>query len=242
MKILIAMPTATWSIPSEMDDYFHAIEYPEWCKIWKFKVKKKEICLARNQYLVMAIRDNYDYIWFLDDDNVPNQLNALEILLSYKKDIICWLVPTRERINGVFNLCIYDKKLNDYGMHSYEPRKTTPTEELTSVSACGMWCVLVSRNCFEKLYRKYQACPFEMRNMRYYLEDKFIKSEDDLRHQHVDTKIKYCRFVSESILFSERAKKEWFEIFATNKVTCNHIWENEIINIDFHCDTLNNQK
>ena len=51
-------------------------------------IDRMPIMLARNNYLKTAIRQDFDYIRFLDDDNPPETSDALEILLSYDKKII----------------------------------------------------------------------------------------------------------------------------------------------------------
>jgi Asp-tRNA(Asn)/Glu-tRNA(Gln) amidotransferase B subunit len=66
---------------------------------------------ARNHFLQRAKEENFDYVMFIDDDNPPNQLDAIprlyKVMQETKAKVVTGLVRLR---NDTKKLNIYKKK------------------------------------------------------------------------------------------------------------------------------------
>lgn len=61
---------------------------------------------ARNYMIDEALAKDYDYIWFMDDDNIPENADTLKILVDMDVDIATGIYTTRV---GEKELILYRK-------------------------------------------------------------------------------------------------------------------------------------
>ena len=69
-----------WSIPASMVKYLFTMEIPWNVSVSLSTPERMPVMLARNEIIKQAVVWWYDYILFLDDDNVPEQKNILSLL------------------------------------------------------------------------------------------------------------------------------------------------------------------
>lgn len=236
MKIYIAIPSWTWNIPTQMVSLLLALQKTTKHDLYTVFISRFSIDQARNRFFEDFLKTDCDYFLALDDDNPPENLNFLDKLLEANKPIISWLVPSRTPIaDWTHFLCIFTERYKPSGEHEYKQYVNIPEwPEVFEISNCGMWCVLMKREVIEAMKEYERSC--ESRMVWYYFED---DTKQWLRDEQVDyTKIRdwmfrFKRYMSEDLLFFERAK-EWFKIYAHKWVKCQHIGNNEIIEVGKH--------
>jgi hypothetical protein len=234
-KILLAMPSIEGKIPKETVRALLQLQVPEWYSIDHWFTARTLIHQARNAYLQLAMDKWYDYIFFLDDDN-PCPSDTLYRLLRHNQDIVTWLVPSRtHNKNWTRLLNIFKSQIHPHWHIEYlQYEKISRKYELIEIENCGTGCVLISRNVIEALYNKYHTMPFEFRTYRY-KKPQEEHTEEIKQEQINDLDIDintYTRSISEDLLFFERAKKEWFKIYADCTIKCEHIGEHYISKVD----------
>ncbi len=102
----------------------------------------------RNEVVRQALeRDDWDYLWFIDDDIIP-PLGTIQRLVEAGKDIIAAPYHALQWASeGVPRLSWAVTQRNDDG----SPKKVSLGEELTQVHGCGMGCTLIHRPVFESI-------------------------------------------------------------------------------------------
>jgi GT2 family glycosyltransferase len=50
---------------------------------------------ARNFMIMDALKEDYDYIWFMDDDNIPENPKTLDIMIDMCEDIVTGIYTSR---------------------------------------------------------------------------------------------------------------------------------------------------
>ena len=94
MNITLAMPTLG-SIDTRMAVFLYALLKTSKHQISICHTNRAEIATARNELIKDFLRSDSDYLWFLDDDNIPESIDCLNKLLEARKPIISALVPSR---------------------------------------------------------------------------------------------------------------------------------------------------
>lgn len=194
-------------------------------------VERQPIQYARNQLIEKAVLWGYDYLWFVDDDNPPNN-DVLQKLLEADKSIVSAVVPLRygDGDNDILNIFVETEtwaSINVTDLREFD-------EQVIKVHNAGTGCILVRRDALQDLYRKtkWHCCNFERWN--YVWNKKTEKAElyvdqdkqDWREHTYVadwDGNInKIGKNVSEDLVMFETLKGLWHEIYCDITATCYH--------------------
>lgn len=244
-RVLLFMPTISWEIPVSMVNFLLSMN-KSWCELTFRTSSRLLIHSARNIAVESCIKENFDYLLFLDDDNPPTHTDFLQRLLSHDVDIVSWVYRQRTDSKKL-SICKWEIQ-PETGMMRYVPYENLKTkwQDLMQVENTGCWCVLIKREVCEALYNKYLQRPFENRVINYYktksmqpTDMKFM--EDNIQNivtvePHIDEDswekmIFQARELSEDYLFFERARQLWFKVYADPLVKCRHIWPHTILEV-----------
>jgi hypothetical protein len=211
--VLIGMPSYSGFIPSSMMQSMLQLHKPVPCGF--MIIERQRIDKARNAIVMEALRNNFDYLFFVDDDN-PIPEDTLERFLDDDKDIVAAPILSRNPDGkGNYPLCAFysrEVKIGKQKVNLYDSvEKFKDKGPLHRVDAVGTGCLLIKRKVLEKLNKKYQEKIFEFGD---------IKFEEKIK---VDGKDFDRRTMSEDCEFSERAVKEGFEIWIDDRVRPYHI-------------------
>lgn len=111
--------------------------------------------VARNAYLDIAYQENFDYLFWLDDDN-PVQTDAILKLMNAGKDIVGVCIPQRRKDQfGAHSLNMFTIKSRVGNIIEYEKFKTIPQDTLIEVDALATSCMLLNRHAIEKMYERF---------------------------------------------------------------------------------------
>lgn len=235
MKVLLAMPTINWIKDTykkykEMQYFINNMKPIPWVEVIHSTTTRVLIHAARNHFLEKMLKDKYNFIRFLDDDNPPDQLDSLQIMLGkiaqYKCDVVSWLVRLRNDYKKLnISKVINDKKI-------WNKPRFIPYEKLKKdkfVNSCWCACVLMTNHICYDMLNTFKR-PFENKVTEY------LKMKDWTRQELNYNLLNYIKEVdrededhrmiywhSEDHLFCERARKKWYKILATPDVTCTHI-------------------
>lgn len=211
-SILIGMPNGSGVVPLPMVQSLLQLEKTMPCGF--LAVERQRVDKARNYIVVEALKGNFDYVFFLDDDN-PVPPETLRLMLEDDKDIVTVPILSRNPDEkGVHHLCsFYADELDT----SIGPLKLyTPITEfkeegpLHEIDATGTGCLLVKIEVLKTLFPIYQDCIFEFGDLRF---DKVKKNG-----------IEYDRrTMSEDCEFSERAINAGFKIFLDERIRPYHL-------------------
>jgi glycosyltransferase involved in cell wall biosynthesis len=94
MKISVAMPTMG-TIPTQMAVFLYALLKTSKHDITIVHTNRADIAHARNTLIKDFLSSDCDYLLFLDDDNPPESVDAIDKLIEARKPIISGLIPTR---------------------------------------------------------------------------------------------------------------------------------------------------
>lgn len=233
-KVLIAMPTIDWKIPVDTVETLVTVD-TSWIEVWYWFTKRSIVFDARNRLVWDAVEYWYDYILFMDDDNpVLTWNNFLKLMLEDISlpwvDIVTGLYKSRT-IKDILNVYeIWKDKKTD--MYDYIPLKEVDWEWIKKVANCWCWCVLIKREVFETLYNKYYQTPFEYKRVEYLKRwEEYVEFNwKAIQYLERENSI-YVKPLSEDLLFFERAVKEWFSIYADERIRCGHIWIPQMITV-----------
>uniref|UniRef100_A0A6M3L5V0 Putative methyltransferase n=1 Tax=viral metagenome TaxID=1070528 RepID=A0A6M3L5V0_9ZZZZ len=160
-----------------------------------------------------ALKQGYDYLFFVDDDN-PIPRDTLIKFLEDDKDVVCAPIPKRlPDADGAHALCAFYGHLHK-DLRIYEPIKSFREEGyLHKIDACGMGCTLIKREVLEAVNKKYPNSPFQQGNLISFEEhDKVIDRSKGLK-----------RTLSEDLEFSERVVDAGFEIWLDDRIRPLHL-------------------
>jgi len=149
-RILIAIPTVIDLVNYQCLQSIYKIKIPEDYSIDIEYFLGYGTALARNKAACMAIDQFYDYILYIDSDQIVPE-DALEKLLKCNKDISAgWSIPstTLTDRSNIFN---YDK---DNGRYNVIKLKDFPSG-IIEVDAVGFACVLIRTEIFKALNYPY---------------------------------------------------------------------------------------
>lgn len=215
MKTLVFIPTYSWKVHAKLLKHVQQRD----CKI--VTATRTIIDKARNIALEFTVKDNYDYLLFLDDDVIPS-VWRIEQLTSHKKDMVTGLYRLRQEWNPLAAYNITGEWLGDF-----TPLEEPP-KELTKIDAAWAGLVAISNKVCKFMLDNYHT-PFEMWNKEYYKSESWelvefcfknlIKHRPKLPHE-----LRHRR-IWEDMLFFRRAKFHWFQLWVDPKVTGDHIQE-----------------
>ena len=120
-----------------------------------FESAIKRIIISRNLLREYTIKNNYDYLFSLEQDVIPNK-DALTKLISHNKEIVSGIYFVHNIIDGK-RMLIPQIFIELPNKTSNLPDMRWLTEEefnsngLIKIVSCGMGCVLIHRNVLEKI-------------------------------------------------------------------------------------------
>lgn len=211
--ILIGMPSGSGLIPTTVVQSLLQLHKPYACGF--MTVERQRIDKARNYIAMEALKQGFDYLLFVDDDN-PIPPDTLEKLIEDDKDIVTVPILSRNASpDGVHKLCsmyaeevIVDKK----PLKLYSPiTKFRDEGHLHKVDATGTGCILIKREVLETLFKTYRDDIFEFGDIRFKKKIKVNGVEYDRRT------------MSEDAEFSERAIAAGFEIWLDDRIRPLHL-------------------
>lgn len=214
-KVLIAMPCASGHIPTIMLRSLMKLEKPI---DWDFAtVDRIRIDMARNELAKEALRREFDYLFFVDDDN-PIPPDALSKFLEDDKDIvIAPIIRRRKDVNGNYPLCAFyaeDWDIDGGKLKMYQSIVNFRDEGyLHKIDAGGTGCMLIKREVLEALEGKYGYNIFAFEDIIF--KNPFTK----------DNVIYDSRKMGEDGVFSERAINAGFEMWLDERIRPIHIHE-----------------
>jgi len=211
MKILLGMPSYGGNFPSIMLHTAFNLIRP--CPIGLMTPDRKPIDHARNMIATVALEQDYDYLFFIDDDN-PVPRDTLIKFLEDDKDIVTAPILKREPDeDGSYPLCAFygrmegDIRLYDSITEFWDPGP------LHRIALCGMGCTLIKRKVLEAVNAKYPGCPFQRGNLIHFEKtDTIIDRTKGLK-----------RTTSEDLEFCERANDEGFEVWLDDRIRPLHL-------------------
>jgi len=203
------MPSYSGMIPATMVQSLLQLHKPYPCAF--MIIERQRIDKARNAIAMEALRGDFDYLFFVDDDN-PIPPDTLEKFIEDDKDIVIAPILGRNpNEKGVHPLCAFYKKEVE-GIYLYENIKEFRDEGyLHRIDAAGTGAMLIKREVLRKLNKKYQERIFEFGEIR------FSKKIE------IDGKEYDRRTMSEDCEFSERAINEGFEIWLDERIRPLHM-------------------
>lgn len=226
-KILIWIPSFDWKLAEWLGEYIDNIKL-DWYIIDKVIAKRTLVNRARNNIILKAVNEWYDYILFMDDDNVPENPKILEILMDMNVDIATWVYLSRiwER-----KFILYDRVSDKEWRYKQIEKIDWSKWPILEVWATWWWYLLVKIKVFKKLMEKYSYHQFEDKITYFYEWVEYICDRPLLDI----TKVSRCKMWWD-VTFCDRATTEWFKIFANLRCPLLHIWDWEIIQVtdDFY--------
>lgn len=216
--VLIGVPSGSGVMPTMMVQSLLSLHKP--MPAGFITVERQRVDKARNAIAMEALKNNFDYLMFIDDDN-PVPPETLEVMLSDDKDIVTVPILSRNpNKDGSHNLCSFyaeEVKTSVGKLRLYYPIKEFKDEApLHRVDATGTGCVLIKRRVLEVLFDKYQDNIFEFGDIRF--KKQKIKGIEYDR-----------RTMSEDCEFSERAVDAGFEIWLDDRIRPVHISGNRYV-------------
>lgn len=222
-QVCIGMPSANW-LNVNMASFLYQVVRAYDVNI--LHTQRTEICSARNKIINEFLQTDSDYLLFLDDDNIPENLSFLESLIEADKDIISGLVPSRlPDHTWAHRLCVFDEETKQTGQHVYKQLYKIPDgDEIQEIVNFWMWCVLIKREVLEAMSANHTR-PCEMRDVRYYKVDWHNIADYEIDPYWIpEWTLRYKRYMSEDLLFFEKAKKLWYKTWIHKWVRCEHDW------------------
>lgn len=216
--ILIGMPSASGVVPTVMVQSLLQLHKPLPCGF--MTIERQRTDKARNYICIEALKNNFDYLFFVDDDN-PIPDDTLEKFIEDDKDIVIAPIAGRNPNKlGVHPLCAYYKREIETSagkIRLYDNiTKFKEKGPLHKIDAGGTGAMLIKRKVLEVLFEKYKGEIFA------YGEIKFEKVKVD----GVDYD---RRTMSEDCEFSERAIDAGFEIWLDDRIRPSHLTNTKAI-------------
>ena len=213
-RILIIIPSYDWNVRPEVLEKVENFERPEGFSCELNIVTRKLIHAARNTAIKDMLVGGFDYLLMCDDDNAPKHNNALKLLIDARVDIVSGCIRKRSFPNHLaFHKEIIDK---ESGFFEFEDYETMPQSEgLFEVGNVGTGFVLYKRAILERLYKKYDYCPFENKLSHFAPLTNGYRCEFERAHESgeqikvaQDGSLQVMRqHLSEDLLFHRRAKQ-----------------------------------
>ena len=176
-----------------------------------FETKKPQVDLSRNILASLALRDQCEWIFYLDADIIP-PLDVIPGLISHNLPLVTALYYRRyER----YEPCIYHMSSKGIPVNYTEEELAQPLygSTLIEIEACGAGCMLIHSSVFEKL--KPSVEKFDIQDDATKTMLTCWKFWEYLIHQNVN--------LSEDIVLASRAKGLGFKIFADLNLKCGHL-------------------
>ena len=188
------MPTL-WSIDVRMAKFLYELVayYHDKYEIEIVHTIRQPIPQARNLMLFKSL--DYDYLLFLDDDNIPEDINFLDKLVEADKDIISWIIPKRTPDKDwIFSLCIYDEEYLGIWEYIYTNYVNLPAwDDIFEIYNCWMWCVLIKRDIIQSMFNQYDN-PCEAKTVWFYIDwQEHIRDDEIDPYKITENMLRYKR-------------------------------------------------
>lgn len=148
-KIQVAIPSYTGNIPLIVMSRLIHLDVPKDCSTIFSYTRRCSIERARNGMVQQCLKNGNDYLFFSDDDQIPDK-DVLVKMIEIDKDIVGCPVSSR---NGINEIAVYDSEWNKFN-------KDNVFNKTQRVSAVGMGCTLIKRKVLEEVIKKYPN-PFQ---------------------------------------------------------------------------------
>ena len=215
------MPSGSGLIPDPVAQQLSVMIKPIECEL--SIVKRMPTMQCRNQFVMYALKNNLDYVLFIDDDNPPPTYGMYN-LLKADKDVVAGIIPARKFPH---NPCIYENHEVDGKFQAFRSITDIPLDcETFEVDGVGCGFVLIKTEVLKTIIEKENGISLEGFDYENY---KHLKQPFD--YITVDNEQ-----VSEDLSFCMKAKKYGFKVWAHNKVRPGHITDPCIIQIDHNND------
>ncbi len=124
----------------------------------KSEAKIGRIIENRNIIIDYCIKNNYDFLFFLDTDVIPPK-DVIERLVSHNKDIISGVYLANQIINSVPKVLPVLRGLSGYKDFS-RPVEMDEIKEnrVFEIFGCGFGCCLIKRAVLEKVKLRFNLC------------------------------------------------------------------------------------
>lgn len=203
-KVLVGLPCVSGLVPSVMVTSLLQLHKPLPCAF--AVVDRQRVDKARNYMAVEALRQGFDYLFMVDDDN-PIPPETLELMIADDKDIVIAPILSRNPVEKNYHpLCAFYSEVVDVkgkSLRMYHPIKEFKDEgPLHKIDAGGTGCILIKRRVLEKMFEKYQDHMFEF-------GDVTVNGQR--------------RTMSEDAEFCERAVDLGFEIWLDDRIRPKHL-------------------
>jgi GT2 family glycosyltransferase len=209
--ILMGIPNNSGVIPAQMVQSLLQLHKPLPCAV--MIIERQMILKARNALAMETLNGNFDYLFFVDDDN-PIPPNTLELMVQDDKDIVVAPILSRNpNKKGVHDLCSFYARTIDVGfpLRLYDHIDKFKEEgPLHKIDGGGTGCMLIKRKVLEELFKKYKDYIFELGDVRF--EKKII---DGVEYDR--------RTMSEDAEFCERAIDAGFEVWLDDRIRPYHL-------------------
>ena len=115
----------------------------------------QRISASRNKIIDRAIKENFDYIFFLDQDTIPPE-DAIQRFLAHNKKALCGICFSRAKnaegkliyLPNVYKIIPSDKELPDMKELTHEE---IFSNHLHKVVSCGGACIFIHKEVFTKI-------------------------------------------------------------------------------------------
>lgn len=211
--ILIGLPSGSGQVPLPVVQSLLQLHKPLPCGF--ISVERQRIDKARNHMVSEALRQNFDYLFMVDDDN-PIPPETLKLMVEDDKDIVIAPILSRSpNAEGKHDLCaFYSKEYSndEESIRIYNPITSFKEEgDLHKIDAGGTGCILIKRKVLEAVHRKYEGYSFEFGNTVF------------KKPIMIDGKEFKRRTMSEDAEFCERASDLGFEVWLDERITPLHL-------------------
>lgn len=206
------MPSGSGVVPTQMVQSLLQLHKPLTCGF--MTIERQRVDKARNAIAMEALKNNFDYLFFVDDDN-PIPPDTLEKFIEDDKDIVFAPIASRNPDkDGKHPLCaFYSEVVEADGkpLRLYFPIEKFKDEgHLHKVDGAGSGCILIKRKVLEVLAKKYKNDIYEFGDVRF--PTITYKGKDFDR-----------RTMSEDCEFSERAIDAGFDIWLDDRIRPFHL-------------------
>ncbi len=155
-----------------------------------------DVSMMRNFIVKEALKENYDYIFFIDADMVYPEDSIIKLLASGKDIIGGYYIGRKEPMNPVH----FKQILNVPEMAKIE-NCITPSNEIVEQAAGGFGGVLVKRSVLEKMSFPWFRCTYNDEDSSWLGEDIYFfqKASELGLKSYVDTNVKYGHIINAAI-------------------------------------------
>lgn len=140
--ILVAMPTYTGQIPMSVVSRMLMLEVPEGCEFKHCFIERTLIWKARDGIATVAMNKGVDYLFFWDDDQIPDR-DILVKMVALDKDIVGCPIPSRR---GEKWLAVHDEKGG----------KLVSVRGIGQVGGIGMANTLIKTSVLKRMYKEWK--------------------------------------------------------------------------------------